>query len=62
MSSETISLIMTAAAKFGEYLFNAFTKDDDEELKKLTEVLPSELRTKIALKHQEEVAKKMFGE
>jgi len=60
MNKETVTMIMEAGFAVASRLFEAFSNNDEAELKRLSEVLPDRLRSKLQLQLKEEEARRKF--
>lgn len=61
MNKETVTMIMEAGFAVATRLFEAFSNGDEEELKRLSEVLPEQLRSKLQLRLKEEEARRRLS-
>ncbi len=57
----TVKVIGEAVAAFVRLLIDAFSTDDDHEIKRLSDILPKPLKSRLALQHAEEKARRAFG-
>lgn len=62
MSPETLRLIFDVGAAVAARLWQAFQDDDTREIRRLSSVLPEPLRSEVALRYQDELARKQFGD
>lgn len=61
MTPETVKLIFEVASAIGRRLWLAFEAKDHKEVRRLADVLPEPLRSQVALRFQEELARQEFG-
>jgi hypothetical protein len=61
MNSNTISIIFQAAAGFGKLLFDAFTRGDQAEIRRLSAVLDQPLQSSVVKAQKDEEARARLG-
>lgn len=62
MNPETIKLIIEVVASFGRMIADAFMQDDDEPLRRLSDVLDEPLRSKVVQQHGVEKMRRAYRE
>lgn len=61
MSPKTLRDIFTIGGAIAEHLWRAIERDDEEELRKLSDVWPAPIKSRLALLAAEEKARKAVG-
>lgn len=61
MNPDTVKLIFDVGAAVARRLWDAFQNRDQAEVRRLADVLPEPLRSEVALRYQEELARQEFG-
>lgn len=61
MTGETIEMILNAGAAFARRLWNAWKNKDQEEVRRLSDVLDEPLKSELAIRYQREMAADEFG-
>jgi len=60
MSQDTMKLIFDVGAAVARRLWDAFQNKDQVEVRRLADVLPEPLKSEVALRYQEELARQEF--
>lgn len=62
MSRDTVELIFNVGQAVARRLWDAFKNKDQAEVRRLADVLPEPLKSEVALRYQEEMARQEFGD